>query len=106
MSETVALKSKFLDDDFYLPLLRSFSDDLSGVYAKLEMQINEEKFKALREHCHQMSGASSTYGYPQLALLFEEVETLVTKDKHSKKILLDYLDQFSEMFDKVRAGIC
>ena len=101
-----ALKSKFLDDDFYLPLLRSFSEDLEGVYEKLESQVNNENFKALREHCHQMSGASSTYGYPQLALLFEEVETLVLKDKHNKEVLQEYLSQFSSMFDKVRAGIC
>lgn len=106
MPNSAPLKSKFVDDDFYLPLLRSFAEDLSGVYEKIETQITSEKFTELREHCHQMSGASSTYGYPQLALLFEEVETVIKKDKFNHELLLNYLNQFSEMFDKIRAGIC
>ena len=65
--------SKYKDDEFYKSLLMSFNKDLENVIKRLSVQLEHAEILDAIELCHQMAGASATYGYPDLGRLFENI---------------------------------
>jgi len=66
--------SKYRKDQFYSSLLTSFNRDLKNVLENLNLFIKKNNVSEAIELCHQMAGASATYGYPILGKVFEELE--------------------------------
>lgn len=93
--------SKYRDDQFYSSLLISFNSDLENVLKSLHSQVIENKVSDAIELCHQMAGASATYGYPALGKLFERIEKDLEKSGKVDESISAHLQTLNDVCNKI-----
>ncbi len=93
--------SKYRDDQFYSSLLVSFNRDLENVLTSLHLQMDENNVRDAIELCHQMAGASATYGYPVLGKLFERLEKDLEKSGKVDGTISSHLKTLNEVCNKI-----
>ncbi len=95
------MKSIFQHDEFYQSILRSFANDLPGMFATLKASYTNGQRIAARDASHKLAGTSATFGYPQLARDFQVLEMLLDQSESTSEEILDAMKQLEEMINSL-----
>jgi HPt (histidine-containing phosphotransfer) domain-containing protein len=96
--------SQWQNDPIIHPLLTLFSEDLPSKINELADATHEKDWEVVKELTHQFRGAAATYGYPELATVFGEIERESKKDSINTDVVGTLLTQSRDLCDRINDG--
>lgn len=86
--------------------MRSFANDLPGMFGTLRSAYMEGDRIAARDASHKLAGTSATFGYPQLSKDFQVLEMLLDQSESTPEEILGALQGVEKLINSLsREGL-
>lgn len=100
-----AIKSRYEEDPRVAPLLNRYVQGLEDKLTRIKQSLAAEDFGEVRSISHQVRGTCSHYGYPDLEIPFEILESEASKPSPDRSQMKKQIDLISQLKQSIALGI-